>query len=71
MKVLRHEHKLDIKTTIILGILAFGVCAHAFMPIFQADDVHAGGSVWVENMVNADDIGRAVYIVGGLSGLIW
>ena len=40
-RVIEHKHKLDIKLTIILALLAIGVLAHAFAPAFEIKDALA------------------------------
>jgi hypothetical protein len=46
-RVVSHEVKLQKSVIIILGVLAFGICANAFLPVFNVRDVlanHASGS---------------------------
>lgn len=40
-RIVRHEVKLQKSVIIILGVLAFGVCANAFLPAFGTKDVSA------------------------------
>ena len=41
-RVVRHEVKLQKSVIVILGILAFGVCANALAPAFSVMDAYAG-----------------------------
>ena len=41
-RVVRHEVKLQKSVVIILGLLAFGVCANAFSSAFSVKEVSAG-----------------------------
>ena len=40
-RIVRHEIKLQKSVIIILGVLAFGVCANAILPIFSVKEVSA------------------------------
>ena len=40
-RIVRHEVKLQTSVIIILGVLAFGVCANAFSSAFSVDEVMA------------------------------
>jgi hypothetical protein len=40
-RVVRHEVKLQKSVIVILGFLAFGVCANALAPAFSVKDAHA------------------------------
>ena len=40
-RIVRHEVKLQKSVIIILGVLAFGVCANVFLPIFHIKEVSA------------------------------
>ena len=40
-RTVRHEVKLQKSVIIILGVLAFGVCANAFSSAFSVDEVMA------------------------------
>ena len=40
-RTVRHEVKLQKSVIIILGVLAFGVCANAFSTAFSVNDVLA------------------------------
>jgi len=40
-RVIEHKHTLDIKLTIILALIAIGICANAFMPAFEIKDAFA------------------------------
>ena len=46
-RIVSHEVKLQKSVIIILGVLAFGICANAFLPVFHVRDVlanHASAS---------------------------
>ncbi len=40
-RVVRHEVKLQKSVIVILGILAFGLCANALAPAFSVTDAYA------------------------------
>ena len=40
-RTVRHEVKLQKSVIIILGVLAFGVCANAFSSVFNVEEVSA------------------------------
>ena len=40
-RTVRHEVKLQRSVVVILGVLAFGVCANAFLPAFSVKEVSA------------------------------
>ena len=40
-RIVRHEVKLQKSVIIILGVLAFGVCANAFSSVFNVREVSA------------------------------
>lgn len=40
-----HEIKLPLSLTIILGVIAFGLVANVFKPIFNVDRAFAAGEV--------------------------
>ncbi len=40
-RIVRHEVKLQKSVITILGVLAFGVCANAFLPAFSVKEVSA------------------------------
>jgi len=40
-QIVRHEVKLQTSVIIILGVLAFGVCANAFSSAFSVNEVMA------------------------------
>jgi len=44
-RIVRHEVKLQKSVIIILGVLAFGVCANAFSSVFNVKEVSAGHRV--------------------------
>ena len=41
-QTVKHEVKLQKSVVIILGLLAFGVCANAFSSAFSVNEVSAG-----------------------------
>jgi len=44
-KVITHEIKLETSLKVILGVLAFGVLAHAFVPAFNAGPAFAANGM--------------------------
>ena len=42
-RVIEHEIKLQKSVIVILAVLAIGVCANAFAPVFSIKDAHAIG----------------------------
>jgi hypothetical protein len=52
-QVVEHEVKLEKSVKIILAALAFGVLAHALVPVLSVDEAKAGlepGSTWATPM---------------------
>ena len=43
-RIVRHEVELQTSVIIILGVLAFGVCANAFSSVFNVKEVSANHS---------------------------
>ena len=41
-RTIKHEVKLQKSVIILLGFLAFGVCANAFAPVFKVEEALAG-----------------------------
>ena len=41
-RTVRHEVKLQRSVVVILGVLALGVCANAFLSAFSVNEVSAG-----------------------------
>jgi hypothetical protein len=44
-RTIKHEVKLQPSVIIILGLLALGVCANAFAPVFTIKDALAGSAI--------------------------
>ncbi len=47
-RTIKHEIKLQPSVIVILGLLALGVCANAFAPVFSVKEVSAaiGDASW-------------------------
>ena len=47
-RVIEHEIKLQKSVIVILAVLAIGVCANAFAPVFNIKNAHAIGEYRVD-----------------------
>jgi hypothetical protein len=56
-RIIEHKHTLDIKLTIILAVIAIGICANAFIPAFTIKDALAD---WIDGSMS-------ITVSGGLS----
>ena len=61
-KTIKHEVKLQKSVIILLGFLAFGVCANAFAPVFSVKEANAALDVTDYAMFgsNLDSIAKAI-----------
>lgn len=55
-RTIKHEIKLQKSVIIILGVLAVGVFANAFAPVFSVKDAKAGGPQSICNQYCVDVI---------------
>ena len=66
-KTIKHEVKLQKSVIILLGFLAFGVCANIFAPTFSIKEAKADIS-WLQNITYAlDSIDGSLEDIAGIN----
>ena len=55
-KTITHEVKLQKSVIVILGIMAFGLCANVFAPVFKVEEAMAG--IGVQKVTICNPSGR-------------